>query len=118
MSVKRYMLQGSDNKHRHVTLCILKRITLHLRVDRSDLSNRLADSRKRVNLSTTPKRTSQPGFLLMHNYTSMRAHFLIKCAFHYTLAGHCVVKLLSYFPIQRKARNKLRNAFEGRIYHG
>lgn len=37
------MLQGSDNRLRRATLCILRRIILHLRIDSSDLSTSQSD---------------------------------------------------------------------------
>lgn len=35
----------------------------------------------------------------------------------YSLASHCVVKL-AVLSNTREARNKLRNVFEGKSYHG
>ena len=73
------MLQGSDNKRRYVTLCILKRIILHLCVDRSDLSNRLIDLRKRQLIH----HAFHSCYFYWHNYTSMCIFFVLY-AFHYT----------------------------------
>jgi len=110
MSVKRYMLQGSDNKRHHATLYILKRITLH--VDRSDLSDRLIETRGSDNLPTTSKLHNCNFY--WHNYT-MRIFFTYICISLYSREPlRC--KIGHYFPIRTKREINYEMSLRGKIY--